>query len=84
MKRIEWNEDKDRLLRETRGLSFEFFVEKIRNKDYKLKKNKNYPNQMIFVIEYNNYPHCIPFVEDDEKIFLKTIYPNRKLKKELI
>jgi hypothetical protein len=80
VKRLEWNKDKDKLLRETRGLSFSFFVQKIKNKEYVLKDNLNHPNQRIFVIEYNGYPHCIPFVEDEEKIFLKTIFPNRRLK----
>lgn len=42
------------------------------------------PNQN-FVIKFDGYPFCIPFVEDKEKIFLKTIYPDRKFKnKELI
>jgi len=40
-----------------------------------------YPNQHIFIMELNEY-HCyIPFIENDEEIFLKTIIPSRKLKK---
>ncbi len=40
-----------------------------------------YPNQKYFVININNYVYYVPFVEDTEKIFLKTIIPSRKLTK---
>lgn len=81
-KRIEWNEEKNNLLRETRGISFEMFIDDIKNRNYIVRRNENYPNQKKFIIVKNNYPYCIPYVEDGEKIFLKTIFPNRKLKKE--
>jgi uncharacterized DUF497 family protein len=81
MKRIEWDKEKNELLRKTRGVCFEDFIESIAGGDYEIMNNKNYPHQKFFVVSYNNYPHCIPYVEDDEKIFLKTIFANRKLKK---
>ncbi len=40
-----------------------------------------YPNQKYFVININDYVYYVPFVEDKEKIFLKTIIPSRKLTK---
>jgi len=30
------------------------------------------------IVEINQYAYVIPFVEDDEKLFLKTIFPSRK------
>lgn len=81
-KRIEWNEEKNNLLRETRGVNFEMFIDDIKNRNYIVRRNENYPNQKKFIIFKNNYPYCIPYIEDEEKIFLKTIFPNRKLKKE--
>ena len=81
MKKIEWNEEKNKILKETRNINFEMFIEDIKDGNYKIKDNKNYQNQKIFIIFKNNYPYCIPYVEDEEKYFLKTIYPNRKLKK---
>lgn len=39
---------------------------------------KQYPGQQILIVEINNYIFLVPFVEDDEKIFLKTIYPSRR------
>lgn len=43
---------------------------------------EKYPNQQIFVVELMEYICYIPFVESDKEIFLKTIIPSRKLKKE--
>ena len=81
MKKIEWSEDKNKLLMATRGVCFEYFIDSIRNKDYIISQKESRPNQKIFVIKFDGYPFCIPFVEDKEKIFLKTIYPDRKFKK---
>ena len=41
-----------------------------------------YAYQRIFVIEIEDYVYLVPFVEDEECIFLKTIIPSRKAKKE--
>jgi len=37
-----------------------------------------YPGQKMFIVNIKNYTFCIPFVETDDEIFLKTIFPNRK------
>jgi len=37
---------------------------------------------MIFVFEIEGYIYYVPFVENEEKIFLKTIIPSRKLTKQ--
>jgi len=36
------------------------------------------------VVEYENYAYLVPFVEDDEKIFLKTIITSRKATKKFM
>jgi len=41
-----------------------------------------YPNQRVFIIEINNYAYCVPFVENESEIFLKTIFPDRKMTKK--
>lgn len=43
---------------------------------------ERYPGQKIFVIELSDYVYLVPFVETDEEIFLKTIIPSRKARKE--
>ena len=37
---------------------------------------------MIFVSELNGYVCYVPFVENEDEIFLKSIIPSRKLDKE--
>ncbi len=40
-----------------------------------------YSHQKMYVLEVNEYIYLVPFVEDDKKIFLKTIFPSRKATK---
>jgi len=40
-----------------------------------------YPTQRLFILSINGYTYYVPFVEDDEKIFLKSIIPSRKYHK---
>ena len=86
MKEIKWNEEKNQLLQIARGLSFEMVLEKLEKEeiiDIKNHPNKSkYPNQKIFILRLNNYLCYVPFVENEKELFLKTIIPSRKLKKE--
>lgn len=88
MKRIEYSKEKDKWLKRYRGISFSEAVELINsNKLLTVEPNQNkerYPNQNIFVIKRKNYVYGIPFVEDEDKIFLKTIYASRKLTKKYL
>jgi hypothetical protein len=44
-----------------------------------------YPNQKIYIIQINNYIYLVPFVKKSKnEIFLKTIFPNRKLTKQYL
>jgi len=83
---IRWNEEKNQLLQIQRKLSFEMVLDKIENEEILSRRShpdkKKYPNQFIFVLELNNYICYVPFIENDEEIFLKTIIPSRKLDKE--
>jgi len=82
MKYFDWDETKNNLLKETRDISFEEIVLAISNgKLLEVVEHKNkqkYPNQKMFIVEVKSYAHIVPFVEDDEKYFLKTIYPSRE------
>jgi len=82
MKPFDWNRQKSTILRSSRGIGFEEVVNAI-NEGHILAviehPNKHkYPNQKIYIIDFDDYIYCIPFIEDNEKIFLKTIYPSRK------
>jgi hypothetical protein len=38
-----------------------------------------YSGQRIMVIPAQNYAYLLPYVENDEELFLKTIIPSRKV-----
>lgn len=40
-----------------------------------------YPQQQIYVLEIDGYIYGVPFERQDNKVFLKTVYPSRKLTK---
>lgn len=86
MKSVKWNEEKNQLLIIQRKLSFEMVLEKMLNQEILARKShpdtKRYPHQFIFVVELEGYICYVPFVENDDEIFLKTIIPSRKLDKE--
>ena len=83
---IRWNEEKNQLLQMQRGLSFEMVLEKIEAKEVLSKREhpdkKRYPHQFVFILELEGYICYVPFVENEEEIFLKTIIPSRKLHKQ--
>lgn len=87
-KKIEWNKEKNKKLVETRKVSFEQISEIITTKGALYIINhpdkQKYPKQKLMFININNYIYYLPFVEDEEKIFLKTIIPSRKATKELL
>jgi hypothetical protein len=43
-----------------------------------------YPNQRVFLVRIEDYIYSVPYVEDDEKIFLKTIIPNSRATKKYL
>jgi uncharacterized DUF497 family protein len=77
---IIWDDEKNKTLQKTRGISFEEIARLILQKKYlAILENPSRPDQMIFVLEYNEYTHIVPFVVDsDNNIVLKTAFPSRK------
>lgn len=82
MKNINWNTEKSQKLKELRGICFEDIVYYIEKgdilDDYQHPNQKRYSEQRVMVIGINSYAYLIPYVEDEEEIFLKTIIPSRK------
>lgn len=80
-----WNEDKNSILKATRGYSFEDVLEILSTEgvldNHKHPLSDKYPNQYIYVISLDGYIHYIPYVIDGDDIFLKNIIPSRKLNK---
>lgn len=82
MKRINWNTGKSQKLKTSRGICFEdvvYYIEKgdILH-DYVHPNQDRYFGQRIMIIGINNYAYLVPYVENEEEIFLKTIIPSRK------
>ena len=88
MKYFDWNVEKNTLLKKERDISFEEVVIAIETGDVldivENPKNKKYPDQYIFIVKVLEYIYLIPYVEDDEKIFLKTIIPSRRATKKYL
>ena len=81
MKYIDWNEEKNNFLKKERNISFEDIEFAISNggliETREHPNQEKYPGQKLFFININNYIYTVPFVEDENKIFLKTVYPDR-------
>ncbi len=88
MKYYDWNDGKNELLKKLRGVSFEQVVLAIVSGDLvdrvKHPNPEKYPNQRVFLVKIEDYIYSVPYVEDDEKIFLKTIIPNSKATKDYL
>ncbi len=82
MKHINWNTEKSLKLKALRGVCFEDIVYHIEKgdvlHDHEHPNRKRCPGQRVMVIGVNNYAYLVPYVEDEEEIFLKTIIPSRK------
>ena len=88
MKYYDWNDEKNELLKKLRGVSFEQVVLAIVSGDLidrvKHPNPEKYPNHRVFLVKIEDYMYSVPYVEDDEKMFLKTIIPNSRATKKYL
>lgn len=88
MREFDWNDEKNALLEQTRGVSFEDVVYHIQNGDVlDIITHPNpvrYPNQQIIVLNIDEYAYLVPYVKEKGTWFLKTIIPSRKATKEYL
>ena len=86
-KTIRYSYEKNELLKKQRNIGFEDVILAIENggllDDIEHPNKEKYANQNIFIIliRVKNYVYLVPYVEDEETIFLKTIIPSRKMNK---
>ena len=80
---IYWEEDKNNKLLSERNISFDEISEIILQEKYlDIIENPNREDQMIFIVNLNDYIYVVPFIIDEnENIILKTAYPSRKFNK---
>ncbi len=82
MGNIRWDAEKNKKLKTERGVSFEEVIVCIENRQALAiieNPGKKRKDQMVFVVELNNYIYYVPFVKNGDDIFLKTIIPSRRL-----
>ena len=78
----DWDPEKEEWLNENRNLSFLhvlYHSDRGDLLDVREHTNKEkYPHQKVLIVKMNDYVYAVPFVEDGETWFLKTIIPSRK------
>lgn len=88
MKIFRWNHKKNEQLKIEREISFEEIVLAIEGDgllDVLQHPNETkYPNQRILVVAFDEYIYLIPFVEEADYYFLKTIIPSRKATRDYL
>lgn len=81
-----WNEEKNKLLKETRGIGFEEVVQTLKSSANTISiphpNLQRFKKQNIYIVIINNYTYAIPYVKEKQNVFLKTIYPSRKYQKQ--
>ena len=75
LKELKWDPLKNEWLKRTRGISFE---EIILERLLAVKEHPQRPMQRLMLFEREGYVWCVPYMENDQWIFLKTLYPSRK------
>ncbi|MGA1876367.1 MAG: BrnT family toxin [bacterium] len=86
MKVFRWNNEKNEWLRENRGVCFEevvIFMERENVLEIVEHPNQDkYAGQKIAIIRIDDYVYLVPYKQEGEEIFLKTIIPSRKTTKK--
>ena len=88
MTKFDWNNKKNEWLKHERNITFEDIIYHLTHDGLldtiSHPNQKEYPNQRIFIVNIEGYAHIVPFVENDNVIFMKTIIPSRKMTKKYL
>jgi uncharacterized DUF497 family protein len=88
MKPFRWNHDKNEQLKAERDISFEEIVLAIEADgllDVLRHSNPGkYPKQRVLVVAVEEYAYLVPFVEEVDYYFLKTVIPSRKATRDYL
>jgi len=88
MKVFKWDNEKNEMLKKSRGVSFEQVVILMERADVldtiEHPNQERYPGQKIAVINIDDYVYLVPYVEKGEELFLKTIIPSRKARNKYV
>ena len=88
MKTFRWNHEENELLKVEREVSFEEIVLALEGDgllDILQHPNESkYPNQCVLIVALDSYIYLVPFVEEADYYFLKTIIPSRKATRDYL
>ncbi len=83
-----WNHEKNELLFQTRGITFDEVIQAIADGhiigDAPHPNQKDYPKQRVLTVFISGYVYLVPYVMDGVDYFLKTIIPSRKATKKFL
>ncbi len=88
MKPFRWSPEKNEAVKAERGIPFESIVVSIEAAgllDILAHPNQaKYPRQRVLVVACDNYVYLVPFVEEEDYFFLKTVIPSRKATRDYL
>lgn len=88
MKPLKWSHEKNQWLLENRGISFEDIQATIQSgcmRGFIQHHNSaRYPGQAVLLVQLRDYIWMVPYVEEDDYLFLKTIIPSRKAARDYL
>ena len=87
-KPFRWDPTKNEQLIQERGVSFEQVTVAVENGDLlQIVPHPNgakYPRQKIMIVAIDGYAYLVPYVDEVDYFFLKTIIPSRKATRDYI
>ena len=86
---FKYNFEENSQLLETRGIGFEEIIQAISEGNIlDIRKHPNelkYPDQKILYVRVLEEVYAVPFMEEEkDRVFLKTLFPTRKARKEFL
>lgn len=88
MKSFRWDPQKNILLKQDRGIGFEQVAVAVEAGNLlQIAPHQNpskYPRQKIMIVAIDSYAYLVPFIEERDHYFLKTIIPSRKATRDFI
>lgn len=88
MKPFRWNHEKNEMLKVERNISFEEIVLAVEADglldELRHPNPEKYPNQSVLVVALDGYAYLVPYVEEPDYFFLKTVIPSRKATRDYL
>ena len=83
-----WDDEKDELLRRTRGISFAEIARRLEHDGPLATVDHHnpvrHPGQRIYIVRVGNYAYRVPFEVTETGIFLRTAFPNSEATRDYL